>query len=175
MNMREFLEITGAENPNMIQFSGPSGDCLSEADFDRTISGEDLSCGGSVMIFNEQRDLLHILKSYSNFFVEESCGICVPCRTGNFLLNRKIDKLVAGHAEKKDLEDIKEWSHIIKTTSRCGLGQMSSNSLNDAILKFPEIFERSLSDNTDFNKAFSIEEATADYDKIINEMTSEYE
>lgn len=175
MNMREFLEITGAENPKMIQFSGPSGNCLSEADFDRTISGEDLSCGGSVMIFNEQRDLFHILKSYSNFFVDESCGICVPCRTGNFLLNRKIDKLVAGHAEKKDLEDIKEWSHIIKTTSRCGLGQMSSNSLNDAILKFPEIFERSLSDNTDFNKAFSIEEATAEYDKIINEMTSEYE
>lgn len=175
MNMRKFLELIGAENPKMIQFSGPSGDCLSEVDFDRTISGEDLTCGGSVMVFNDRRDLLHILKSYSNFFVDESCGICVPCRTGNFLLNRKIDKLVAGHAEKKDLEDIKEWSHIIKTTSRCGLGQMSSNSLNDAILKFPEIFERSLSDNTNFNKAFSLEDATADYDQIINEMTSDYE
>ena len=115
------------------------------------------------------------MANYTNFFVEESCGICVPCRTGNFLLNRKIDKLVAGHAEKKDLEDIKEWSHIIKTTSRCGLGQMSSNSLNDAIRKFPELIDKSLSDNTDFNKAFNLEEATADYDNIINEMTSDYE
>ena len=175
MNMREFLDLIGAKNPKMIQFSGPSGECLSKVDFDRNISGEDLTCGGSVMVFDQSRDLLHILKSYSNFFVEESCGICVPCRTGNFLLNRKIDKLVSGHAEKKDLEDIKEWSHIIETTSRCGLGQMSSNSLNDAILKFPEIFERSLSDNTDFNKAFSLEDATADYDEIINEMTSDYE
>lgn len=175
MNMRKFLDLIGAQDPKMIQFSGPSGDCLSEEDFDRTIAGEDLTCGGSVMVFNGRRDLLHILKSYSNFFVEESCGICVPCRTGNFLLNRKIDKLVAGHADKKDMEDIKEWSHIIKITSRCGLGQMSSNSLNDAILKFPEVFERSLSENTDFNKAFSLEDATADYDKIINEMTSDYE
>jgi len=175
MNMREFLKLVGAKDPKMIQFSGPSGDCLSKADFDRTLSGEDLSCGGSVMIFNNKRDLLKILKSYSNFFVDESCGICVPCRTGNFLLNRKIDKLVAGHAEKKDLDDIKEWSHIIKTTSRCGLGQMSSNSLNDAIQKFPEIFERSLSENTDFNKGFNLEDATADYDEIINEMTSDYE
>ncbi len=175
MNMREFLKLIGARNPKMVQFSGPSGECLSEADFDRTISGEDLRCGGSVMIFDDKRDILHILKSYSNFFVEESCGICVPCRTGNFLLNRKIDKLVAGHAEKKDLEDIKEWSHIIKTTSRCGLGQMSSNSLNDAIRKFPELIDKSLSDNTDFNKAFNLEEATADYDNIINEMTSDYE
>ena len=175
MNMQEFIKLAGAKNPKMIQFSGPSGECLSEIDFNRDISGEDLSCGGSVMIFNDQRDLMYILKSYSNFFVEESCGICVPCRTGNFLLNKKIDKLLLGHAEKKDLDDIIEWSKIIKTTSRCGLGQMSSNSLNDAILKFPEIFERSLSENTDFNKAFNIENATKEYDKIINEITSDYE
>ncbi len=175
MNMQEFLKLVGAKNPKMIQFSGPSGDCLSEVDFNRNISGEDLICGGSVMIFNDQRDLMYILKSYSNFFVEESCGICVPCRTGNFLLNKKIDKLLLGHAEKKDLVDIIEWSKIIKTTSRCGLGQMSSNSLNDAIQKFPEIFERSLSENTDFNRAFNLDHAIEEYDKIINEMTSDYE
>ena len=175
MNMREFIKLTGAKNTKMIQFSGPSGELLSEQDFDRKISGEDLTCGGSVMIYNKKRDLLHILKNYSNFFVEESCGICVPCRTGNFLLNKKIDKLLLGHAEEKDLTDIKEWSKIIKTTSRCGLGQMSSNSLNDAMKKFPEIFEQRLSENTDYNKSFNLEKAIEEYDSIINELTSDYE
>ncbi|NNK74412.1 MAG: NADP oxidoreductase, partial [Flavobacteriaceae bacterium] len=175
MNMRTLIDLMGAEQPYMIQFSGPSGTSLSEADFDRDICREDLVCGGSVMVFNKTRNLLQILKSYSNFFVEESCGICVPCRTGNFLLNKKIDKLILGHGEKKDLEDIKEWSHIIKTTSRCGLGTMSSNSLEDIIRKFPEVFKKSISDNTDFNKAFNLETATQDYDSIINEMMSDYE
>ena len=175
MNMREFMELTGAKNTKMIQFSGPSGELLSEIDFDRNISGEDLTCGGSVMIFNNRRNLLHILKNYSNFFVEESCGICVPCRTGNFLLNKKIDKLMLGHAEEKDLNDIKEWSKIIKTTSRCGLGQMSSNSLNDVMKKFPKIFSHKLSENTDYNKAFNLDSAVEEYDKIINELTSDYE
>lgn len=175
MNMKKFIKLTGAEDVKVIQFSGPSGELLSKVDFERNISGEDLSCGGSVMIFNDKRDILYILKNYSTFFVEESCGICVPCRTGNFLLTKKIDKLLLGHAEVKDLEDIKEWSKIIQTTSRCGLGQMSSNSLNDAIRKFPEIFEQRLSENTDFNKSFNLDNAVAEYDQIINEISSDYE
>ena len=126
-------------------------------------------------MYNDKRNILHILKNYSDFFVEESCGICVPCRTGNFLLNKKIDKLILGHGEDKDLDDIKEWSKIIQTTSRCGLGQMSSNSLNDAIKKFPEIFSQKLTENTDFNKAFNLDHAIAEYDSIINELTSDYE
>jgi [NiFe] hydrogenase diaphorase moiety large subunit len=175
MKFRDFLKLIDAKDSYMIQFSGPSGDCLSEADFDRTICGEDLTCGGSVMVFNKSRDLLYILKNFSDFFVEESCGICVPCRTGNFLLNKKIEKLILGHADKKDAEDIRSWSQIIKTTSRCGLGQMSSNSLNDAMDKFPEVFEKSLLENTDFNSAFNLEDAVKEYDQIINEITSDYE
>ncbi len=175
MNFREFLQLIEAKDPYMIQFSGPSGDCLSEEDFDRSICGEDLSCGGSVMVFNKSRDLLFILKNFSDFFVQESCGICVPCRTGNFLLNKKIEKLILGHADKKDAEDIKSWSHIIKTTSRCGLGQMSSNSLNAAMVKFPEVFEQSLLENTDFNQSFNLQDAVKEYDQIINEISSDYE
>ena len=175
MKLEEFLKLVAAKNPKMVQFSGPSGECLSEADFDRTICGEDLSCGGSVMIFNKDRDILDILKNYSDFFVDESCGICVPCRTGNFLLNKKIDKMILGHADKKDAEDIKSWSQIIKTTSRCGLGQMSSNSLNCAMEKFPEVFERNLLENTDINKAFNLDKAVEEYDQIINEISSDYE
>ncbi len=199
MKLRDFLTLIEAEDPHFILFNGYAGECLSPADFDREISGENLLAehvqfefkdpieyarkmsgiglrsGGSFMVFNKNRDLLKVLKNVADFFVDESCGICVPCRTGNFLLNRKINKLILGHAETTDLQDIKDWSKIIKTTSRCGLGKMSSFALNDAMLKFPEVFERHLSENTDFNKAFNLEDATKDYDRIINEMTSDYE
>jgi [NiFe] hydrogenase diaphorase moiety large subunit len=199
MKLRDFLDLIGAKTPEFILFNGFAGECLSQADFDREISGENLLAehikfdfkdpieyarkmvgiglrsGGSIMVFDKEKDLLEVLKNVADFFVVESCGICVPCRTGNFLLNKKINKLIMGHAERQDLEDIKDWSKIIKTTSRCGLGKMSSTALNDAILKFPQVFEKRLSDNTDFNLAFNLEDATADYDRIINEMTSDYE
>ncbi len=199
MKLRDFLDLIGAKNPEFILFNGFAGECLSSADFDREISGENLLAehiqfdfkdpveyarkmvgiglrsGGSIMVFDKEKDLVEVLKNVADFFVAESCGICVPCRTGNFLLNKKINKLILGHAERQDLDDIKDWSKIIKTTSRCGLGKMSSTALNDAILKFPQVFEKRLSDNTDFNQAFSLEDATADYNRIINEMTSDYE
>ncbi len=199
MKLRDFLTLIGAEDTHFVLFNGYAGECLSEADFDREISGENLLAehiqfefkdhieyarkmsgiglrsGGSFMVFNKERDLLEVLKNVADFFVDESCGICVPCRTGNFLLNKKIDKLLLGHAETTDLQDIKDWSRIIKTTSRCGLGKMSSCALNDAILKFPKVFERHLSANTDFNQAFNLQDATSDYDRIIKEMTSDYE
>lgn len=199
MKLREFLELVGSENPYFILFNGYAGEILSRADFDRGICGENLladhvqfdfddsveyakkmagvglRAGGSVMIFNEQRDLLEVLKNVADFFVAESCGICVPCRTGNFLLNKKIDKIFLGHGEKKDLQDIINWSRIIKLTSRCGLGKMSSTALNSAILKFPEVFDKHLSENTDMNKAFALENATLEYDQLIEEMQSDYE
>ena len=186
MKFDEFLKLTEAEDVNMVQFSGPSGDCLRitkdakgnylvDGKTDTEISGEDLSCGGSVMIFNKSRDVIYTLKSYSDFFVAESCGICVPCRTGNFLLNRKLERLINGNAEHKDIKEIVEWSNIIKTTSRCGLGQMSNNSLLQAIEKFPEIFENALAEDSDFNRCFDLEAAVADYDRIINELNTSYE
>jgi [NiFe] hydrogenase diaphorase moiety large subunit len=198
MNMKDFLNLIEAQNSNFVLFNGFSGECLSPVDFNREISGENLLAehiefnikdpiaykrkmsavgirsGGSFMVFNKERDLLRILKNISNFFVAESCGICVPCRTGNFLLNKKINKLLLGHADQKDLNDIKEWSNIIKLTSRCGLGQSSSNSLLSAIKKFPAVFQRKITENTDFNKAFDLDKAVKSYDDIINEIETTY-
>jgi len=80
-----------------------------------------------------------------------------------------------GHADKKDMEQIKEWSHIIKQSSRCGLGKTSTNCLLTAMLKFPEEFKKSLKAESDFNHSFNIKNAVDDYDSIIQEIESTYE
>jgi len=106
--------------------------------------------------------------------VEESCGVCVPCRTGNFLLNKKINKVINCHADSNDLIQVKEWSNIIKQSSRCGLGKTSTNCLLTAMLKFPSKFEKGLLAESDFNHTFDINNATAEYNTIINEIESTY-
>ena len=126
------------------------------------------------MVFNKSRDLLYTLKNIADFFVDESCGVCVPCRTGNFLLNKKLNKIIHCHADANDLEEIKEWSTIIKQASRCGLGKTSTNCLLSAMLKFPEEFQKCLLADSDFNQAFDLSKATDDYKSIINEIETTY-
>ncbi len=199
MKLKKLLDLIEAKDPHYILFNGFAGEFLSEVDFDREISGENLLAehiqfsfkdpieysrkmsgvglrsGGSFMVFNSERDLLSILKNITKFFVAESCGICVPCRTGNFLLNKKINKIMLCHADKEDLDEIKDWSTIIKQSSRCGLGKTSTNCLLTALLKFPEEFQKCLLAESDFNQAFNIEKAVENYDSIIQEIESSYE
>jgi len=199
IKLQEFLHLIDAKNPNFVLFNGFSGECLSPNDFDREISGENLLAehiqfefndpieysqkmsavglrsGGSFMVFHKDRDLLEILKNINDFFVAESCGICVPCRTGNFLLNKKIQKIINCHADTKDINDIKEWSTIIKQSSRCGLGKSSSNCLLTAMLKFPETFQEKLTCNRDINNAFNLNKAVENYEEIVNEIETTYE
>lgn len=194
MKLKQFLKLIEAENPYMILFNGYAGECLSAADFDREISGENLLAeqvqfkwedpieyarkmsaiglrsGGSFMVFNDKRDLMPIFKNISDFFVSESCGICAPCRTGNFLLTKKLKKIMLCHAEKSDLEDLEKWSIIIKQSSRCGLGKTSTNCLLSAMLKFPQEFNKCILAKSDFNKSFDIKNVTLEYDTIIHEI-----
>ena len=122
------------------------------------------------MVFNKSRDLMPIFENITGFFVSEACGICAPCRVGNFLLAKKLKKVSLCHADNDDLEDIKQWSTIIKQSSRCGLGKTSTNYLLSAMLKFPNEFNKCILAKSDFNKAFDLKKVTGDYNAIINEI-----
>lgn len=74
------------------------------------------------------------------------------------------------HADDSDLDDIKQWSSIIKSSSRCGLGKTSTNCLLTAILKFPQEFRKCLLAESDFNKSFQLKNVVSDYDTVISEI-----
>ena len=88
------------------------------------------------MVFNKQRDLARVLLNFSQFFKSESCGVCTPCRAGNFIIQRKLEKLNNGTANENDLKDLKNWGIIMKNTSRCGLGKTATNTIIAAMDKF---------------------------------------
>ncbi len=163
----EVLDMCEAVDPYFIQISGPSGECISYQEKDRRIAVDDLKCCGSFMVFNSSRDLLQILSNYTEFFKHESCGLCTPCRAGNFIIKRKLEKIETGLAYEKDLEEIKNWGNIMKVTSRCGLGKMATKSLLLAMEKFPDYFHKKLDKKGDgFNKDFDEERAVRAYEKF---------
>jgi [NiFe] hydrogenase diaphorase moiety large subunit len=170
MRLGDFLDLTGAEDPYFVQVSGPSGVSVSMKEKNRRLSREDLVCGGSFMVFNRQRDLLHILLNFSNFFKHESCGICTPCRAGNFIMGRKLQKIQLGLGSLRDLVDLEDWGKTLKQASRCGLGQMAPNSIVDAIHKFPEYFDSRVDKSgSRLNQGFDMARAVREYEEAARE------
>lgn len=168
ISLEEVLELCKAEDPYMIQISGPSGELVSIQEKNRLLSLQDLRCGGSIMIFNHRRDLMKILNNYNQFFTHESCGICTPCRAGNFIIYRQLRKITRGLADQKDLTNLIDWANIMKYSSRCGLGQTAPNSIMDAVKKFPEYFSQIVEqDDSKLNKRFDLERAVKEYDYTV--------
>ncbi|NLP58455.1 NAD(P)H-dependent oxidoreductase subunit E [Lutibacter sp. B1] len=168
ITVQEILDLCQATSPYFIQISGPSGECINNKEFERKICKEDLLCGGSIMVFNKSRGVFKILRNFIQFFKTESCGACTPCRAGNQILYEKIRKFERGLCSQVDIDEVKNWGNIIKLTSRCGLGQFSTNTFIMALDKFQDYFSlKTVEVNKNLNVEFDMESATYDYDEVI--------
>jgi [NiFe] hydrogenase diaphorase moiety large subunit len=108
--------------------------------FHRRLTFDDLATGGAFIVFGPQRNILEIVDYYMSFFIHESCGYCTPCRVGNVLLQKGLQKIRAGNASQEDLEYLKEYSQTVIETSRCGLGMTSPNPILTTMKNFPLIY-----------------------------------
>lgn len=134
----ELLEIVGAKNVKAVQVGGASGTCIPESGFNRILAYEDAATGGSIMIYNENRKMLQVLKNFMEFFVDESCGQCTPCRIGNVKLLEGIKLLEKGECTFAYVNQLKELGRTMQLASKCGLGQSSPNSFISILENFKE-------------------------------------
>ena len=172
ITVKDFLKLVGAEDAYAMQVSGPSGECINvQQSLNRKLCHEDLSAGGSMIVFGKDRDLLKYMRYFMQFFVEESCGICVPCRAGNVVMRNKLDKVRSGHATQEDLDNIIAWGQIIADTSRCGLGATSRNPLVSTLKNFPDLYKNLLDQNASllFDDTFDLEKSLEAFDSALKE------
>jgi len=133
---RELLEMAEADNPGAMLIGGPSRQMIGPDRFGGQICYDDLATGGAILIFNRARNKLEIAERYLDFFIEESCGHCTPCRVGLVLLKKAVHKVVNGAGEAADLDYMRRLAHTIVQTSRCGLGQAAPNPVLGALQNF---------------------------------------
>lgn len=162
MTINEMLKMAGASDVQAVQVAGPSGVCLNPDQFGRKIALEDLPTGGAMTIIGNKRNLLEIVHNYMEFFEDESCGSCNPCRALNKTLKHKVEKVMAGKATAKDLDEMIEWGRIIKNSTRCGLGQTSAHPVITSIENFPEVYKSKLVETDDNFMPFDLAEAVKD-------------
>lgn len=167
IELSEVLKLCGGEAAAAVQVGGPSGQMVGPKDFGRTICYDDLATGGSIMIFGPERDLLGVVDKFMDFFIEESCGYCTPCRVGNVLLQEKLEEIMAGRGEPSDLDYLKELGDAVELASRCGLGQTSANPILTTLANMRPLYEGLVKESVDGMQAsFDIQAALEDSKKI---------
>ena len=143
ISINDVLKMVGAKNTKAVQVGGASGTCLAKKDFKRKIGFEDLSTGGSIIIFNSKRKMLDVADNFLRFFEEESCGQCTPCREGIPVLIDAVDLIKSGKCDKAYLEDILSLAETMQLASKCGLGQSAPNALVAILENFKDEYKLS--------------------------------
>ncbi|MEN6664718.1 MAG: NAD(P)H-dependent oxidoreductase subunit E [Phycisphaerae bacterium] len=175
IKLSEVLDMAGAEDTQAVQIGGPSGQMVGKADFGRTICYDDLATGGSIMIFGPKRNVLEIAKEFMEFFCDESCGYCTPCRVGNVLLEQRLDAILHGKGEPGDIEYLDTLGKTVKLASRCGLGQTSANPILTTIKNFRGEYEKLLKKPAgEMIRRFNIHEALSDAKAITGRQSTLY-
>jgi [NiFe] hydrogenase diaphorase moiety large subunit len=163
MTVKDILSLTGATNVQAVQVGGPSGKCIDPSKFDHEISFEDLATGGAIIIIGKHRDLLRdVVSNYLDFFIDESCSSCAPCRSLTPILKDTLDKILAGDATMKELDDLYSWCRQMKNLNRCGLGQTAANPILSTIENFRHLYEKHISIDEEFYSTFDMNKAVAE-------------
>ena len=96
---------------------------------------------GVVMAFDETADMVGTLRRIAQFFRDESCGQCVPCRVGTVRQEELLERLTTTslHGSREDeLALLGEIGRAMRDASICGLGQTASSAIESA-LRQPEL------------------------------------
>ncbi len=168
--VNDILDMAGADDVQAVQVGGPSGTLISPEEFSRIICYKDLATGGSFIIFNNRRDILRdVVHNFMEFFIEESCGSCVPCRNMPWLLKQKLEKILSGHGVWKDLEDLEKWPEIMKI-NRCGLGQTAANPVITSLRNFRALYEEKIQKGRCFDEGFDLEKAVEESCEVVGRI-----
>ncbi len=138
ISISQLLKEVGADQAKAVQVGGASGHCVPASEFDRLLAFEDIPTGGSIIVFGPQRDMLDVARNFLEFFVEESCGQCTPCREGNAILLEGVELLAQGVCSMKYLKDLCSLGESMQLASKCGLGQSSPNAFLSIVKHFKD-------------------------------------
>jgi NADH-quinone oxidoreductase subunit F len=149
--LRELLELAGGvpggRSLKAILLGGAAGVFVGRDALDTPLTFEATRAigatlgSGVVMAFDETADMVGTLRRIAQFFRDESCGQCVPCRVGTARQEELLARL-ASAAPRGDRDTelalLREIGQAMRDASICGLGQTASSAIESA-LRQPEL------------------------------------
>jgi bidirectional [NiFe] hydrogenase diaphorase subunit len=149
ITVREVIEdvaggITGGHQFKAIQTGGPSGGCVPASLLDLSIDYDSLASVGTIvgsgglLVMDDTSCMVDVARFYMDFCMHESCGKCIPCRTGTAEAVRILDRITTGLGTHDDLERLEALCPYMQDASLCGLGQTAPNPVISTLRYFRE-------------------------------------
>ncbi|MFE4628921.1 NAD(P)H-dependent oxidoreductase subunit E [Streptomyces mirabilis] len=138
----ELLESAGArEGLRAVLLGGAAGGFVRPDELDIPLTFEGTRAAGTtlgsgvVMAFDDTVPLPRLLLRIAEFFRDESCGQCVPCRVGTVRQEEALHRIAErrGAAAADDVALLREVGRAMRDASICGLGQTAWNAVESAI------------------------------------------
>lgn len=142
VTLGELLERAGVrERLRAVLLGGAAGGFVRPDELDIPLTFEGTREAGTtlgsgvVMAFDDTVPLPRLLLRIAEFFRDESCGQCVPCRVGTVRQEEALHRIVerSGAAAADDVALLREVGRAMRDASICGLGQTAWNAVESAI------------------------------------------
>ncbi|MCS7280578.1 MAG: FAD-dependent oxidoreductase [Desulfobacterota bacterium] len=98
-----------------------------------------------IVIFEEDLDLIDMLVAYLEAVQKESCGRCVPCSKGTYVVVEALKKIAEGKGKREDLDLAIRVAEYIRDSSKCSIGQTGLKPFFDILKYFSHQIEKCLS------------------------------
>ena len=137
--LRELLDLAESRPPKAVLLGGAAGSFLRPDQLDLELSFEaareaGVSLGsGVVLVYDESADLVDPVLRIAEFFRDESCGQCVPCRVGTVRQEEALHRLAEGRANGDEHAVLADLEQVMRDASICGLGQTAATAVKSAI------------------------------------------
>lgn len=98
---------------------------------------------GGIVVFDQSTDIVRIAVRLAQFYKQESCGKCTPCRVGTGWVSQLLDRLIVGRAKVEELDQLQEILTRMTETSLCAFGGWAAAPIESLLRHFrPELEQR---------------------------------
>ena len=104
---------------------------------------------GSLMFFDEDADVIELCRGCMEFFADETCAKCTPCRYGNKRIADILGVILSGKGRMGDIEKLGKLSDYVSKNSLCGLGQAAPTPVLSALRNFRDDYVKACSSSGD--------------------------
>jgi NADH-quinone oxidoreductase subunit F len=112
-----------------------------DMDFDSLAKAGSMLGSGAVIVMDETTCMVQALWRVSQFYYEESCGQCTPCREGSGWLARVVHRIEHAQGRAQDLDMLDDVASKIEGRTICAFGEATAWPVRSFVKHFREEFE----------------------------------
>jgi len=110
-------------------------------DYDSLSKAGSMLGSGGVIVMDETTCMVKTLARISEFYFEESCGQCTPCREGTGWLARILHRIMHGEGAHRDLAVLDSVAESIMGRTICALGDAAAMPVRSFLKHYRNEFE----------------------------------